>query len=80
MALWQVPDLYDELVFAGYPLTSDPGSKALDGCIDLRTDGRTVTVFTTGPAPRTHVLADEVAEVFLRWYRVNCADENPGGR
>ncbi|WP_431881701.1 hypothetical protein [Micromonospora chalcea] len=80
VAVWHVPGLYDELAFAGYARTSDLEVSRFDGCIDLRTDGETVTVFTTGPAPRRHVLPDEVAEVFLRWYRANCADENPGGQ
>ncbi|MEU7972176.1 hypothetical protein AB0B48_09040 [Micromonospora sp. NPDC049089] len=74
---WTVPGLYDELAFAGYARTSDTDVRTYDGCIDLRTDGETVTVFTTGPAPREHVLAAEVAEVFLRWYRDNAETETP---
>ncbi len=74
---WTAPGLYDELAFAGYARTSDPDTKKFDGCIDLRTDGQTVTLFTSGPKPHTHVLPAEVAEVFLRWYRDNAEDAQP---
>lgn len=71
---WKAPGLYTELALAGYALTSDPNSKAFDGCIDLRTDGTKVTIFTTGQKPREHVLPADVAEVFLRWYRLNATE------
>ncbi|WP_030487284.1 hypothetical protein [Micromonospora chokoriensis] len=68
VSTWTAPGLYDALAFAGYARTSDPDTKTFDGCIDLRTDGRTVVIFTTGKKPYEHVLPAEVAEVFLRWY------------
>ncbi len=64
--------LFADLLFAGYPLMHDDCT-ALDGTIDLRTDGTKVIVHTSGAAPREHDMG-EAAEVFLDWYRAACAE------
>lgn len=72
-AVYRAPDLYGDLVFAGYPLVADTSS-TFDGCIDVVTDGQKVIAQTNGQPPHEHDMGG-AAELFLAWYRANAAGE-----
>lgn len=61
---WSAPDVYDDLVFAGFPLSRDDIAKTFDGIIDVSTDGQRVVVYASGEAYDM----GEASEVFLDWY------------
>jgi hypothetical protein len=62
------PDLYEELVKAGYPPSYHGDFSIFDAIIDLRVAGERVTVFTPGPTPREHDMGP-AAGLFLAWMR-----------
>lgn len=70
---WDGDGLYDQLVFAGYPLHHDRGDDADDsarwtGVIDVRVeDGHRVIGHTTGPQPLEHIMPLAEADLFLAW-------------
>jgi hypothetical protein len=61
------PDLFDDLVLAGFPLHRDDAISRWDGIIDLRVESGRVTVH----CPAGEQDMGPAGELFLSWYRMS---------